>query len=89
MNVIINLSGYINLLENSKMAAPVIKWRELNEVNGDSPRPRHGHRAIAVKDFIVVFGGGNEGIVDEVHVFDTGEFFSIFYCIAQYGEFSY
>ena len=54
------------------MAAPVIKWRELNDVNGDSPRPRHGHRAIAVKDFIVVFGGGNEGIVDEVHVFDTG-----------------
>jgi host cell factor len=59
------------------MAAPVIKWRELTEVNGESPRPRHGHRAIAVKEFIVVFGGGNEGIVDEVHVFDTGKFFNV------------
>lgn len=38
---------------------------------GPSPRPRHGHRAIAYKDLMIVFGGGNEGIVDELHVFNT------------------
>ena len=40
---------------------------------GPAPRPRHGHRAVAVKDLILIFGGGNEGIVDELHVFDTSE----------------
>uniref|UniRef100_A0A8V5GPV0 Host cell factor Kelch-repeats domain-containing protein n=1 Tax=Melopsittacus undulatus TaxID=13146 RepID=A0A8V5GPV0_MELUD len=34
-------------------------------------RPRHGHRAVAIKELIVVFGGGNEGIVDELHVYNT------------------
>ena len=34
---------------------------------------RHGHRAVAVKDLMVVIGGGNEGIVDEIHVFNTSE----------------
>lgn len=34
-------------------------------------RPRHGHRAVAIKDLMVVFGGGNEGIVNELYVFDT------------------
>ena len=26
------------------------------------------------QDLMVVFGGGNEGIVDELHVYNTGEF---------------
>jgi hypothetical protein len=26
---------------------------------------------------MVVFGGGNEGIVDELHVYNTGEFFLV------------
>lgn len=34
-------------------------------------RPRHGHRAVSIKDLMIVFGGGNEGIVDELHVFNT------------------
>jgi hypothetical protein len=29
---------------------------------------------VSIKDLMVVFGGGNEGIVDELHVFNTGEF---------------
>ncbi|KHN78710.1 Host cell factor 1 [Toxocara canis] len=33
--------------------------------------PRHGHRAVAIKDLMIVFGGGNEGIVDELHVYNT------------------
>lgn len=41
---------------------------------GTSPRPRHGHRAISFNDLMIVFGGGNEGIVDELHVFNTSNF---------------
>ena len=33
--------------------------------------PRHGHRAVAIDNKIVVMGGGNEGIVDELHVYNT------------------
>ena len=31
------------------------------------------NRAVAIKDLMVVFGGGNEGIVDELHVYNTGK----------------
>lgn len=54
------------------MAASTVKWKRITNTTGPSPRPRHGHRAVAIKDLMVVFGGGNEGIVDELHVFNTG-----------------
>ncbi|XP_055334041.1 host cell factor 1-like [Paramacrobiotus metropolitanus] len=53
------------------------KWRhcKIPETgqNGQTsvPHPRHGHRAVQIKELIIVFGGGNEGIVDELHVFNT------------------
>lgn len=50
-----------------------MKWKRITNTTGPSPRPRHGHRAVAIKDLMVVFGGGNEGIVDELHVFNTGK----------------
>ena len=53
----------------------MLKWKKVSNATGPSPRPRHGHRAVAIKDLMVVFGGGNEGIVDELHVYNTGEFF--------------
>ncbi|OXU26297.1 hypothetical protein TSAR_001251 [Trichomalopsis sarcophagae] len=53
------------------MAAPMLKWKRINNPTGPQPRPRHGHRAVAIKDLMVVFGGGNEGIVDELHVYNT------------------
>ncbi|XP_071495473.1 host cell factor 1-like [Diadema antillarum] len=53
------------------MAAPILKWKRVTNTTGPSPRPRHGHRAVAIKDLMVVFGGGNEGIVDELHVYNT------------------
>lgn len=28
---------------------------------------------MAIKELMVVFGGGNEGIVDELHVYNTGK----------------
>lgn len=57
----------------NKMAAPILKWKRVTNTTGPCPRPRHGHRAVAIKDLMVVFGGGNEGIVDELHVFNTGK----------------
>ena len=59
------------------MASPVLKWKKVANATGPSPRPRHGHRAVAIKDLMVVFGGGNEGIVDELHVYNTGKIFDI------------
>uniref|UniRef100_H2YCT4 Fibronectin type-III domain-containing protein n=1 Tax=Ciona savignyi TaxID=51511 RepID=H2YCT4_CIOSA len=55
----------------SKMAAPSVKWNRVTNSSGPIPRPRHGHRAVAIKELMVVFGGGNEGIVDELHVYNT------------------
>lgn len=55
------------------MAAPILKWKRVTNTTGPQPRPRHGHRAVAIKDLMVVFGGGNEGIVDELHVYNTGK----------------
>ncbi|XP_063831800.1 host cell factor 1 [Ostrinia nubilalis] len=49
----------------------VLKWQKVFNPTGPQPRPRHGHRAVAIKDLMIVFGGGNEGIVHELHVFNT------------------
>ena len=63
----------------------MLKWKKVSNATGPSPRPRHGHRAVAIKDLMVVFGGGNEGIVDELHVYNTGKVpvpaGSVFVCI--------
>lgn len=48
------------------------RWKRVAGWTGPVPRPRHGHRAVAIKELMVVFGGGNEGIVDELHVYNTG-----------------
>lgn len=50
----------------------MLKWKLVPDASGPQPRPRHGHRAVAIKDLMVVFGGGNEGIVDELHVYNSG-----------------
>ena len=42
------------------------RWKRVLGWSGPVPRPRHGHRAVAIKELMVVFGGGNEGIVDEL-----------------------
>jgi len=57
------------------MAAPIVKWNRVQNCAGPIPRPRHGHRAVAIKELMVVFGGGNEGIVDELHVYNTGRLY--------------
>ncbi len=55
-------------------AAPLTtKWRKVEGVLGAAPRPRHGHRAVAVRDMMIVFGGGNEGIVEELHVYKSSK----------------
>lgn len=52
----------------------LIKWKKVVGSTGPQPRPRHGHRSVAIKELMVVFGGGNEGIVDELHVYNTGAY---------------
>ncbi|XP_033989000.1 LOW QUALITY PROTEIN: host cell factor 2 [Trematomus bernacchii] len=47
------------------------QWRKVNSVTGVIPRSRHGHRAVAIRELIVVFGGGNEGIAEDLHVYNT------------------
>lgn len=54
------------------------RWKRVLGWSGPVPRPRHGHRAVAIKELMVVFGGGNEGIVDELHVYNTGKFLSAY-----------
>ncbi|EEB16668.1 hypothetical protein, conserved [Pediculus humanus corporis] len=49
----------------------LLQWKRINNQAGPMPRPRHGHRAVAIKDLIVIFGGGNEGIVNELSVYNT------------------
>ncbi|XP_033485276.2 host cell factor 1b [Epinephelus lanceolatus] len=55
----------------SEPAAVQPRWKRVLGWTGPVPRPRHGHRAVAIKELMVVFGGGNEGIVDELHVYNT------------------
>ncbi|XP_070825570.1 host cell factor 1b isoform X2 [Chaetodon trifascialis] len=55
-------------------ASPAVlqpRWQRVLGWTGPVPRPRHGHRAVTIKELMVVFGGGNEGIVDELHVYNT------------------
>ncbi|TMS00983.1 Host cell factor 1 [Larimichthys crocea] len=58
----------------TELATPAVlqpRWKRVLGWTGPVPRPRHGHRAVSIKELMVVFGGGNEGIVDELHVYNT------------------
>ncbi|KAK7895961.1 hypothetical protein WMY93_021286 [Mugilogobius chulae] len=46
-------------------------WKRVQSVSGVIPRSRHGHRAAAIRELIIVFGGGNEGIAEDLHVYNT------------------
>ncbi|XP_053319527.1 host cell factor 2 isoform X2 [Spea bombifrons] len=53
-------------------AAPVqLNWRRVSSYTGPVPRSRHGHRAVAIRELMIIFGGGNEGIAEELHVYNT------------------
>lgn len=56
---------------SSKSLKESLKWIKVGQTTGPTPKPRHGHRAVNIKDLMIVFGGGNEGIVDELHVLNT------------------
>ncbi|XP_028307202.1 host cell factor 2 isoform X2 [Gouania willdenowi] len=47
------------------------QWRKVYSVSGIIPRSRHGHRAATIRELIIVFGGGNEGIAEDLHVYNT------------------
>jgi hypothetical protein len=62
----------INKIDTHVMTTKV-QWKRLDATIGPNPKPRHGHRAVAVKDLIIIFGGGNEGIVEDLNVFNCGK----------------
>ncbi|NXU87145.1 HCFC2 factor, partial [Xiphorhynchus elegans] len=51
--------------------AAALSWRRVSSFTGPVPRSRHGHRAVAIRELLIIFGGGNEGIADELHVYNT------------------
>ncbi|EDV92493.1 GH12389 [Drosophila grimshawi] len=57
-----------NMLANNQLG---FRWKRILNPTRPQPRPRHGHRAINIKELMVVFVGGNEGIADEFHVYNT------------------
>ncbi|XP_020715752.1 host cell factor isoform X2 [Ceratitis capitata] len=68
----VQVESYINESINiNNNNADKFRWKRLSNPSGPQPRPRHGHRAINIKELMVVFGGGNEGIVDELHVYNS------------------
>lgn len=55
-------------------ADPVqLHWRHVTSFTGPVPSSRHGHRAVVIRELMIIFGGGNEGIAEELHVYNTGE----------------
>uniref|UniRef100_A0A670YM06 Host cell factor C2 n=1 Tax=Pseudonaja textilis TaxID=8673 RepID=A0A670YM06_PSETE len=53
------------------VGAAALNWRRVSSFTGPVPRSRHGHRAVAIRELVIIFGGGNEGIADELHVYNT------------------
>lgn len=50
-----------------------LKWKKITSTTGPAPQPRHGHKAVAIKELVIIFGGGNDGIMDTLHVLNTGK----------------
>uniref|UniRef100_A0A1B0FDD0 Uncharacterized protein n=1 Tax=Glossina morsitans morsitans TaxID=37546 RepID=A0A1B0FDD0_GLOMM len=75
----INISKESNSIEESENDVATkdwqqrFHWKRVLTPSGPQPRPRHGHRAVNIKELMVVFGGGNEGIVDELHVYNSSK----------------
>lgn len=53
------------------MAAALCEWQPVPKSLGQKPIARHGHRAVAIDNLIIIFGGGNAGILNDLHVYDS------------------
>jgi host cell factor len=62
---------------NANAMTANVHWKQLESTAGQNPKPRHGHRAVAVKDLIILFGGGNEGIVEDLNVYNCSTYASL------------
>lgn len=49
-----------------------MKWKQII-ANGFEPVPRHGHRAVATKDVIFIYGGGDLKICKSFHGYKVKE----------------
>ena len=63
----------MNIQRKKWEMASQMQWRQVpaKDISGANPRPRHGHRCVTIRELIIVFGGGNEGIIDDLHVLNT------------------
>lgn len=59
------------------MVVFILKWKWVINIIGLCLWLRYGYRVVVIKDLMVVFGGGNEGIVDEFYVYNIGQFVDI------------
>lgn len=62
----------VDKVPHRTMATEGPLWKKVQSFTGRIPWPRHGHRAAAIRELIIVFGGGNEGIAEDLHVYNTG-----------------
>lgn len=46
-----------------------MKWKLLSPDELINFRPRHGHRAVAINDGIIIYGGGNNMICKQMFFF--------------------
>ncbi|XP_067110622.1 host cell factor 2 [Osmerus mordax] len=61
----------VDKVPHRTMATEGPLWKKVQSFTGRIPWPRHGHRAAAIRELIIVFGGGNEGIAEDLHVYNT------------------
>lgn len=50
----------------------IMKWKCVINFIGFVLWLRYGYWVVVIREFMVVFGGGNEGIVDEFYVYNIG-----------------
>ncbi|KAF0991793.1 hypothetical protein HZS_571, partial [Henneguya salminicola] len=58
-------------MANNTSTNIVMKWKELKDSTGVCPKPRHGHRCVGYGKYVIIIGGGNEGIIKEINVYNT------------------
>ncbi|KII70037.1 Host cell factor [Thelohanellus kitauei] len=52
-----------------------MKWKEIKEATLSCPSPRHGHRCVTYGKYLIMIGGGNDGMMADVSIFNTGRTF--------------
>lgn len=65
-------------LYNNNMVV-IMKWKCVINFIGFVLWLRYGYCVVVIRELMVVFGGGNEGIVDELYVYNIGNVVCVWY----------